>query len=664
MKWTGFILFILFFPALVVYAEEIQEVIPAIKIEESAIIDGDISDPVWQKAFHDPGRVYIDGEMLKEVFTKEPIESWVYYNNEGIFMAFKCIDEDIIVEYRQDKNTPDLGRGADDVVGFNFIVNPDLHYDANSQYWYMINPASTYYFRPAVGRALKKEFEGEVLGKAKVYPGYWTAEVLLKWTAVDYPNPKKDPTNPQKILPQNMLLLLQRRYKKAGMSALLAHHPRTFLTAGTDTRLHFCRFEGVIPPQKGVEIKIAPSLYAGWSEQEKWEKQAGLDFRLRPTNEKNIFLTLYPDFRNTEQYVGRIDPTYGPRLLQDTRFFFQEGNQILKLPWNFYSRKIEDIDLGLSGYGKMWDTSFVVLGTMYRGGDHNLILRNYKDWGQFHWGGAYLGHRKTGNHVIWTDFSQNSKHFEFMADVGQSMLENKEAGRKYWAMGKYKTQGLSSGVQFIAIDEKYADDLGFHPFKGIYGPTWDTLIQKSWDEGRLSYQFYTQWLAQNKYDGSIHRRTGDLSFWHTRGENGYYVSVWGGRYEENEDLWGYLMYYRNFSNRQKYLRTSYTIARRAGEPLNQIDASGAYRYKNLTTSLSGQLLWYEEFKHQLIVSANYELTKALGLGTRLVYNQDGTNIYFAFSRTGMRGAEVFVIIGDPHANKFQKRVIGKVVMAF
>lgn len=658
---TAMFLTVAFFGVVKVTAEEVkQEIIPAIKLQESAVIDGVLDDAVWQKAFYDPGRVYIDNQMLKPLFLDESTETWVYYNEEGIFLAFKCIDKDIIYQYTQVKNTPELGRGYDDLIAFNFVVDAEKHYDPDAQYWYMLNPANAYYFRPAVGRASKQELLGECIGKAKVYQGYWTAEVMLKWSAVDYP---------VKDNPYDMLLLPQRWHKSPGMASCLAHYSKTF--AGTDTRLNFCRFAGVKPPQKGVETKISPNIYTGWS-QEGWEKEMGLDCRLRPTSETNFFLTVNPDFKNTEQYVTRIDPVYGPARQQDYRYFFQEGNQILMLPWNLYTPKIQEIDIGLSGYGKLYDISLVSLATLYRGGDHNFILRGYKDWKQNHLGGAYLGHRETENSVFWADFRRNAKWYELLADVGQSMIGREDSGRKYWAMLKLKRTNLFGDAQFTLIDKNYRDDIGFHPFKGIYGSTFSITKQKAWAGGKRFYEARTEIEVKNFTTGEIHRRSGYAYIWHRRGQNGIFLQLEGGRfgqfeeegYQSYDDLLVNLMYAVNYGNNERFLTLDYLAGKRQGKTLHQFDPSFAVRFGKLRARFSNQFLWHEEFKYQAVVNLNYELTRTLGLGSRFVWNKNGRNIYFALHRSGFKGAELFIILGDPNAEKFQKRLIGKVVMAF
>ncbi|MFX0200206.1 MAG: hypothetical protein ACFFCW_29150 [Candidatus Hodarchaeota archaeon] len=649
-------------------AETPQEVIPAILLDQEAKIDGKLDDAVWQPDPKGKYQVYhafrylIDSKLLNDSpFRKrgEWTEVWVYYTTEALYVAFRCKDNEIIWQHDQpDQNVEDVGRGADDTVGYALCVDVDMHYNEDAHYWVVLNPKNTFFFRPAVGRASKGEFEGKLVTATQIYEeqGIWTAEVKLFWDAVDYPyNDGK---------PYDMLLLPQRRHKFPDQNARLAHFAQTY--NGPDTRLNFCRFKGFKPPLKGIEQKLASYTYAGWREatldqEGGFERQLGLDYRFRWGSNKNAFLTINPDFANPEQYVARINPIYGPRMLSDYRYFFQEGSQMLKLPYNFYSRRIEDIDVGASAYGELFDISLVTLATMYRGGDHNLVMRGYKDWGGNHWGGAYLGHRETGNHVFWMDLSRTGSWYSLTGDVAQN---NPGSARKYWGQFVWKRPNFFWELQGIRIDEDYDDALGFHPFKGIQGLQSSFRKEISLQDGKIYYNFWGQAELKNYISGAIHRRTFDTYLWHRRGKHGYYISFWGGRYDENRDLLCCLMHWRNYGNQERFLKVGTVFGKQQGEMLFELGPSFAYRYKKLRTNWTMQFVQNGEFRYQLIVNLNYELTKKLRLGSRAVLNKDGTNIYFALHQTAYEGAEFFIIVGDPNAPEFRKRIVGKIIYVF
>ncbi len=84
----------------------------------------------------------------------------------------------------------------------------------------------------------------------------------------------------------------------------------------------------------------------------------------------------------------------------------------------------------------------------------------------------------------------------------------------------------------------------------------------------------------------------------------------------------------------------------------------------LTAGLTSQIQWYFERRYQQIVTLTYDFSPALSLGSRLIWQVDGTNIYFALRRSGYAGTDFFIILGDPNAQEFKQRLVAKVIRAF
>jgi hypothetical protein len=66
----------------------------------------------------------------------------------------------------------------------------------------------------------------------------------------------------------------------------------------------------------------------------------------------------------------------------------------------------------------------------------------------------------------------------------------------------------------------------------------------------------------------------------------------------------------------------------------------------------------------LILGANYDLGRDMSISGRMVRNGRDTNAYLAFRKSGNRGAEYFVIFGDPNARKFETALVIKAVFPF
>lgn len=675
-----------------------QEKIPAIRLEESAVIDGVLDDDVWKRAFYDK-RVYRDqtsGET--EPFQDEPTETWVYYNDEGLFIAFRCFDKDIICQDLPAKSNRDVGRGANETVGFAFSPDLNGHKDEKAQYQYSMTPTGAYHWKPAVGRATKKELFGEPKGVATVHKeeGYWEGEMVLRWKSVNYPLSDE---------PYDMLLCLQRRHVMPDTGARLAFYPETYTK--TDTRLHFNRFTGFVAPPWKAQKTIVPNFHFGWNEEGGVEQQFGIDGSWRPTPESNFTGTYNPYFGDDAWATQRIDPSYDPRIVGDPRIFFQEGSALLPTPWNFYSPNIREFILGGSAFGNYKGISFASLATVNGGEDQKLALRGFKDWSGHHLGGAYFSDRSSHNHVLWGDYgtkwnwgknveskvngtkTAESKNTdggtkdstdtggkftsEFLADVGQSFVGGEDTGRKWWCMGSLRTQDQEMQLQLTTIDPNYRNDLGFPLQTGIYGSQLMYVKQKIWSEGKMFYELRTTVDVKNHYGGAIHRRTIDSYLWHNRKAiNAFYFGVEGGQYDENRDLLFSLMYWRNYKDRQNYFRSVYTVGRRAGETLNQFDISFAFPCERLHPDFSAQFLLYDDpnnpdddkFKKQVVVSADYDVTDNFGFGGRLVVNNKGKSGYLEMHRSGVKGTEFSVFFGNPNSQQFEKRISVNLVGAF
>ena len=73
----------------------------------------------------------------------------------------------------------------------------------------------------------------------------------------------------------------------------------------------------------------------------------------------------------------------------------------------------------------------------------------------------------------------------------------------------------------------------------------------------------------------------------------------------------------------------------------------------------------EEPNHstQTILSANYDITPERGYGARLAVRKGKPNFYCSYRRRAARGTDVYLIIGDPNADRTKARVAVKLVKA-
>ena len=93
------------------------------------------------------------------------------------------------------------------------------------------------------------------------------------------------------------------------------------------------------------------------------------------------------------------------------------------------------------------------------------------------------------------------------------------------------------------------------------------------------------------------------------------------------------------------------MANRLGEPADKI-----------SLSLSSEFLWHKENRIQHVLQLNYDITPERGLGGRFVYRDANLNAFLTYRQAVRKGMDAFIIVGDPNADRMQKRVVGKLVV--
>jgi hypothetical protein len=429
---------------------------------------------------------------------------------------------------------------------------------------------------------------------------------------------------------------------------------------------------GVLPPAKAREMKFLPYLYFGRGEasnQRYVTARAGMDVRYAFMPQFTLVGTVNPDFENVEQAVEGIDFSYGARFVPDRRPFFMEGKNIYNL-WEFYySRQISEMDAGLSLFGKVGNRASVgALGTFHRGGNHNLLLRTSRSLSATtNVGAAYIGHRDNSgtNSVIFLEGEKRRGKFSVGANFAQTWY-GKQVGRQMRSGVTYRGSRFYVSVAPFFIEPDFVNKLGFHPFTGIRGGRISVSARNEWRSGVLRLiQFFTMGEMSDRYNGAVFRRTAKIAGGLLTRSDYNLSLIWdGGRFEEYHDGTFDIIFRGRFSDQFTNYSINYSFGRRAGKPYRSLRASASLRVKALTMGLTLHFVRHQEKNQQHIVTLNYDFTPALSLGGRFIWQGSSGNVYFALRRSGYAGTDIYVIIGDPNAEKFQRRLVGKVVRAF
>ena len=646
--------------------------IQAVKIQTPPKIDGDISDPIWDSV------PWLGGHLIDRD-TGRPQEDLTYlkllYDDLAIYTAFKIHEsqpDKIVAQATEDGSWAMLD--LDDTID----IALDLYLNSTDIDWFAANYLGKGVCHLHQGSAQKAEWRG--LWKAEVKNTCLratlgacgevssdrqagtiiSAEFLIPWQMLDYPNTDN---------PLTIGVCFSRRQQR---TANFASWPPI---GATEDFTKMARLLGVKVPRKKRSLKVL-SYASGGRTEEEGELTAGISARYRITHELRTVLTVNPDWTNVQQEVERIDLEYGGRRYRDARPFFQEGRGAIEgggqrgLGNLFYSRTIEKVDAGLKGFGKPHrNTTVGGFATFYRGGRHNVLLRAEQLLpAHFNIGAAFLGNKEgsSSNSSLFMEGGQKIGKFDWKANFAQTRKEGDWKGQQIEARINLHPLRLS----LYSIDEDFVNRLGFHPFTGIRGARLYTDKDFKWQWKFIRNIFLVgigEW--SKKHDGSIFRRTAYFQGWlATPWDQGTLFSVSAGDYEQNRDWILRIMGRDRISDRKTNYGGTISWGRRAGKRLFMLEPSGSLQLGPLTTSLRVQMLWYEPDEQLYIWSINYEgLPFGFNLGTRTVWRvideETYTNVYCAFRRVmpSIGGTEIYIIVGEPNARKFKRRIVGKII---
>ena len=631
--------------------QTVKKELPAIKTEQPPTIDGILNDVCWQDA---PQATGFTDERTEKPAKNQSVGRLVY-TDKAIYVGLHLYDDmpDKIVA-RQTKDQTRI-RGEDSV---SFSLDPFHTHQFSDRNFFIVNPLGTKFAHLATGRAEKSEWIGLWKTAAKIVDDGWVVEMEIPWQMLDYP----DTTEPIQM-GINVDRLQQRTGEKSWWCNLGVN----------EFRENDGHWIDVLPPPRKRELKLLPYLIGGISETETDERvytaRGGADIRYEITPQLRLIGTANPDFDNIEQAVEGIDFSYGERYVPDRRPFFSEGGNVYNVGRLFHSRRIVDMDGGLKLFGKIGkNTSVGTLGT-YHQNNQNLILRASQSLtATSNLSAAFLSHHQrdaSSNNVGY--LSGDVRHGKFSA--GSALIQSwagESDGRNGFVSVGYNGSLFQPYLSAFFVDSDFVNRLGYYPFIGYRGIGLGSFIKNEWREGLIrSAALSVEGQASNTYEDEIFRRNLSITS-RILTHSDYSVSAtWhGGQFEEFTDsLFGIRLGARA-SDRFNNVNISYTWGEQAGKTIHRISGNLNLRAYGFTVGLTSQIQWHFERRYQQILTLAYDFSPALSLGSRLIWQVDGVNIYFALRRSGYAGTDFFVILGDPNALEFKQRLVAKVIRAF
>jgi hypothetical protein len=153
---------------------------PAVRVSTPPVIDGALDDECWKDAplvsgfTHDTKAASVDTEVR------------MVYDAKAMYFAFVCHDpQPATIRAGQRKRNGNMS--TDDTIS----VGIDPKFDKTNAYWFTTNPAGTQAEDIPGGSASKVEWRGDWHAASKITPGGWTAELAVPFDILRYPRGQK-----------------------------------------------------------------------------------------------------------------------------------------------------------------------------------------------------------------------------------------------------------------------------------------------------------------------------------------------------------------------------------------------------------------------------------------------------------------------------------------
>jgi len=621
--------------------------IDAQKAAEPPKIDGTIHQAEWG-ASHGEG--FFD---TRNGAAAEPGRFWLTYDEKYIYFAAQLDGDPKSIkatEYRQNVRI-----SSDDSVFL--IVEP--FGNANQANVFGVNARGATDVRIAGGRAIKREWLGEFMASGRVTEKGFEIEARIPWGIMRLPAPGKRDVRFNVV-----------RYNPTSQREMEWHY-----TNQQSSNSPFWR--GVEVPESGNErtLKLLPYVYGGWS-RNGHIANGGLDLKTSLTDQIDLVGTVNPDFRNVENQILSVDFSYFERLAGEARPFFLEGTNFFGTSRDaplFASQRIGKFDAGLKSFGQITDrTRFAILDTIDFG-EQNAFAGNVRH--QFSdSAGATVAlsslsdRRGADNTAVHLGFDSTFKSGLGVFGQHQTSRDTVSGyGHRINTGMFYNANGIDAYAEYLEVTRGYNPRLGFVRERDVRGFATGGQYVKPVERGPImEYGFGVNASDFRRMDGRPHRRGLEFNTSLTL-RDGTDIDMGGAfeRFRSNDDRLWFFSLERPRGDAYRRWQVDYVSGVIAGQAYDSFGLQASYRpVSPLQLSLRAQEVRHFNRSTQLIFGANYDLGNDMSVSGRMVRNGRDTNAYVAFRKSGNRGAEYYVIFGDPNARKFETSLVIKAVFPF
>lgn len=608
---------------------EVREV-RALRVDGPPHIDGELSEAVWSRA---PAATdFYRVQQTRGAPARLRTEAYILYDEVAIYIGFRCWEPDM-GGLRETLTRRDTRVWGDDAVE----VVLDTYHDRRNAYIFGVNTLGTQMDqRVSNESAFNMAWDASWKAQVRKHADHWTVEFAIPLAEMQY----------------------DAAATSWGVNFWRAHPIDQESYSWSDTGGDFGRiseFGQIVGLQlqtaggRAMGLDILPYASYRALESRSDDADAGVDLIYQPTANAVANMTVFPDFSQLESDPTLINVNDERELsLPERRPFFRDGSELFQLPLRlFYTRRVQEIDLGLKGTGKTGEYTWAALNTYgkvidrYDGNAKRranvMALRLNRDVGERTVLGAMAVHKRQGADDMGL-VSFNSRvglRKDWVATaqvVGNSHSDGSHYA--YHASTDWRNQsGLSGFVELEEIDEGFRpnetglEDEAYRRARGAL------TFRNEFSEGSHVNAAVLRGRLQRQSDGAGHLReryaqaeasldVGRFDMYSVArlGEQREAGRLWASRFAgvdlEYASTWGSAGLYNQVGRRQGELNW-YT----------SLDGD-ANLYERLTVQVSGSRFDWREHGETLVwrTTTNYQFARRVGLRLfheRVVARPDG-----------------------------------------
>ena len=618
-------------------------------LDKPPTIDGKIEPDEYRDALH------FDGLVDSGTGAPSPEGGTFYlaYDAQYVYFAAKLVDlQPSSIQATEYRTNVSL-RGNDTIR-----LNLDPFGTLSDFNGFEMNARGGTYMDIAGGRAAKREWLGDFVSKGRITTEGWEVEARIPWSVMRLPSRG---AHDLRFNVYRQHRRLQRNYSWSQTSNGLVQN--------------YGRWKAVdLPAAQPPRLRALPYVYGGIDGKRGVLANAGLDLRYPLTPDLDFVGTISPDFRNVERGVLSLDFSYFERLADETRPFFLEGGRYFRENTDapiFVSQRIGDFDTGGKVFGKLdAKTDVGVLATADFGHEDAVVARVRRqesprtDWAAMFAGGGKDGRRNDAASGV---YNRGVGSWTFTGRLAAVQDETEGTGHRALAAAQYSQNRTYMFGEYVEVTRNFNPRLGFAPLRDYRGV--DVYARQSWaapkrglvdygiDGGVTKFQTYDlrgPYLETASFSPDVTLKDGtriDTELRYERYLGGSSDQTYGASIE------------RPLGDPYRHWGVGYRSGTRNYRPYRDFSAGAAYRpLPTLQLNASYQKTTYGGTTiDQKILSANYDLDQYHSVGGRVVSGPGISNFYVSFRQSGNRGAEYYLILGDPNAAHFRASLILKAV---